>query len=303
MITQITGRMIAAIAAPLFLLHAVPARCQMSAPARAAAQVMPHISIISIGEGSPVVLIPGLASPRAVWDGIAPALASKHRVILVQVNGFAGDAPGANLQPGVLDGVVADLNAYLLKNKLGRTAVIGHSMGGLVALMLAKAHPEDVGRVMLVDALPWYGILFGPGATVANAEPRAKAMRDAIAASYGKPADLAGDKAMAARLALTPAAQETVAGWAARADPRVTGEAMYEDIVTDLRPAMAGIAAPITLVFPYSAALPRERAEPLYRASYKDAPHVTYVPVADSGHFVMLDQPAAFAAAVAGFLS
>ena len=58
---------------------------------------MPHISVVATGKGSPVILIPGLSSPRAVWDGVVPGLAKTHRVYVVQVNGFGGDAPGANL--------------------------------------------------------------------------------------------------------------------------------------------------------------------------------------------------------------
>lgn len=77
---------------------------------------------------------------------------------------------------------------------------------------------------------------------------------------------------------------------------------MYEDLTTNLRPAMAGIATPITLVYPFSTAMPRERADGFYRAAYASAPYITYAPVANSGHFVMLDQPAAFAAAVEAFL-
>src|SRR3546814_19423208 len=89
-----------------------------------------------------------------------------------------------------------------------------------------------------------------------------------------------------------------VAAWVTATDARVSGQAMYEDMTTDLRPDMAAIATPITLVYPYSAGLPKERADAFYRAEYAKAPNVTFVPVADSAHFEMLDQPAAFAEAV-----
>jgi pimeloyl-ACP methyl ester carboxylesterase len=282
------------------LSWSAPARAEPATIATSAEQRLPHISIVAIGSGSPVVLIPGLSSPRAVWDGIAPKLAADHSVYLVQVNGFAGDDPGANLQPGVLDGIVADLHAYLAARKAGPARVIGHSMGGLVALMLAKAHPGDTSAVMAVDALPFIGEIFVPGATVAQLEPQAKAMRDRMVAGFGKPNP--ANAATAKSMALTPAAQEKVAAWMAKADSRVSGQAMYEDLTTDLRPDMASIATPITLVFPYSDAMPKERAEPFYRAQYARAPQVTLVPVADSGHFVMLDQPQAFAAAVEQFV-
>lgn len=277
--------------------HSAPAPAA-SAPAE---QRFGHISIVSEGSGSPVVLIPGLSSPRAVWDEVAPDLARTHRVILVQVNGFAGDDPGENLKPGILDGIVGDLHGYLAAQKLAPAKIVGHSMGGLVALQLARAHPGDASALMIVDALPYVGDIFVPGATVAQIEPQAKAMRDRMAASLGK-SDPAAAQRTAAGMALTPGAQAKVAAWIGQADPRVSGQAMYEDMTTDLRPDMAEIATPITLVFPYSAAMPKERAEPFYRAEYAKAPKVTFVPVADSAHFVMLDQPQAFAAALADFV-
>ena len=143
-----------------------PAHSAPSSASATAEERLPHISVQSVGKGSPVVLIPGLSSPRAVWDGIAPKLAQDHKVILVQVNGFAGDDPGANLEPGVLAGIVDDLHGYVASHHLGRVRVIGHSMGGLAALMFAKAHPDQVEQVMVVDALPFFAVLMDPKATV-----------------------------------------------------------------------------------------------------------------------------------------
>jgi pimeloyl-ACP methyl ester carboxylesterase len=271
-----------------------------SVAAAAAKQRLPHISITTVGKGSPVVLIPGLSSPRAVWDGIVPLLAAGHRVILVQVNGFGGDAPGANLAPGILDGIVADLDSYIARNKLQGAAVIGHSMGGLVGLMLAKAHPADVGKLMVVDSLPYIGDIFLPGATVAQVEPQAKVMRDQMVASYGKP--YAGAARTATSMALTADAQAKVTAWIMRADPRVSGEAMYEDMTTDLRPDLAAVKTPIVLVYPNPDTTSKERTDAFYHGEYAKAPNVTYVPVANSAHFVMLDQPQAFADAVRAFV-
>jgi pimeloyl-ACP methyl ester carboxylesterase len=263
-------------------------------------QRLAHISVVAMGSGIPVVLIPGLSSPRALWSDIAPALAASHKIYLVQVNGFGGDDPGANLQPGLLDGIVSDLHSFLAAHKAAPARVIGHSMGGLVALMLAKAHPGDTAAVMTVDALPYVGSIFVPGATVAQLEPQAKAMRERMAAGFGKPN--AGAAATARSMARTPAAQDKIAAWIDKADARVSGQAMYEDLTTDLRPDMAAITTPITLVMPYSDAMPKDRAEPFYRGEYGKAPHFTVVPIADSGHFVMLDQPKAFADAVEAFV-
>ncbi|TPG20568.1 alpha/beta hydrolase [Sphingomonas koreensis] len=279
--------------------HAAPAVAAAASPITQ----MDHISIEAIGKGPPVILIPGLSSPRAVYDGVIEQLAKSHRVFRVQVNGFGGDDPGANLQPGLLDGVVADLDSFIAKQKIAGAAVAGHSMGGLVGLMLAKAHPGDVGKLMVVDSLPYIGDIFIPGATVAQVEPQAKLMRDKEIASYGKPADDAAATATANGLALKPDSRSKVIQWFKAADPRVTGEALYEDMTTDLRTDMAAITTPITLVYPWSDQLPKEKADGFYKAEYAKAPHVTYVPIGDSAHFVMLDQPAAFQAALDAFLA
>lgn len=291
---------LAAIAMIPSILHPAPAQC---APAHAPAELrMDHISITEMGKGSPIILIPGLSSPRAVWDGVAPTLARTHRVILVQVNGFGGDDAGPNLKPGVLDGIVVDLHAYIAKNRLKDAAVVGHSMGGLVALMLAKAHPGDAAKLMIVDSLPWYGMLFGPSATLAAVEPRAKAMRDQMAAAYGKPANPAVAARIATTLALKPASQALVRTWVEAADPRVSAEAMYEDLMTDLRPDLPAIRTPITMVYPWNAGGPtRDQADSLYKAAYGTAPDVTFVAIGDAAHFVMLDQPDAFLKAIVAF--
>ena len=282
--------------------HCAPAAG--TAPAATSAPVvMDHISITSIGSGSPVVLIPGLSSPRAVWDGVVPELAKGHRVVLVQVNGFGGDAPGKNVAPGILDGLVAELDGDIVREKLGRPASVGHSLGGLAALMFAKAHPDHVSKVMVVDSLPFIGLLFAPTATVPMVERQAKAMRDQMAAGYGKPADPAFVEGTANRLALKPESRAKVKAWMNATDARVTAQAFYEDMTTDLRPDLAKIATPITLVYPWNAAAPsKEMADMLYRGAYAGTPHIDFVDVGDSAHFVMLDHPAAFQAALMAFV-
>jgi pimeloyl-ACP methyl ester carboxylesterase len=297
------ARLIATIALPLLLLNVFPAH---AAPAQAAtvaapAATMDHISIEATGTGPAIFLIPGLSSPRAVWDGVVPDLAKTHRVYVVQINGFGGDAPGANLKPGILDGVVAELDTYMTTHKIKDAAVVGHSLGGLVGLMFAKAHPDHLSRLMVVDALPFYGMLFGPTATVAMIEPQGKAMRDKMTATWGKPADPAPAEAIANQLSLKPESRAKVKAWVMAADPRVSGEAMYEDLTTDLRPDLAGIKTPITLVYPWRTAATKPMADMLYKGAYAAAPNMTYVDVGDAAHFVMLDQPAAFAAALKAF--
>ena len=302
------ARLLAVVAAPLFLLHVAPGNCRPLPQVTSAAPMqLEHISVTMTGKGSPVILIPGLATPRAVWDGVAPPLARTHRVYVVQVNGFGGDDPRANLQPGVLEGIVADLHGLIAREKIAGAAVVGHSMGGLVGLMLAHEHAADVGRLMVVDSLPYFGVQMAPPAievTTAMVEPQAKVMRDKVAAGYGKPVDAAVIDSQVKGLALKPVSVALMKPWAMKADARVTAEAMYEDLTTDLRQELQSIATPITLVYPWHNGGPGlSVTRAFYHRQFAAAPHVTFVEVADSAHFVMLDQPDVFAKALDAFLA
>ena len=269
-------------------------------PAATAAPVQrEHISIRDEGGSGPVViLIPGLASPRAVWDGVVPGLKTRHRVLTVQVNGFGGDDPRANAAPGILDGIVADLDAYIRGRGIAAPAVVGHSMGGLVAMMLAARHPSSVGRVMVVDALPFIGTLFQPDATVASITPAATAMR---AATLAKPVAAATVTADPGGIwSITPAGRIQVANWSRLANPKVTAQAMYEDLTTDMRPELGTLAGKPFHVLYATGAGPQATA--IWERDYAGSP-AKLVPVPGSYHFIMLDQPAAFAAELDAFLA
>ena len=255
-----------------------------------------HISIRSVGQGPPVVLIPGLASPRAVWDSVAPQLAKDHRIILVQVNGFGGDEAGGNARAGILVGAVRELAQYLADNRIEKPAVIGHSMGGLMGMMVAKDHPQAVGRLMIVDALPFFGVLMGSGATVEGVRPIAEQMRTMIAS--GPPATDAPPN-----MSNSAAGRAKVVEWLRNSSRPVAGQALYEDATTDFRPDVPKLAGrPVTVVYAVPNAARAELTRTLYEQAYAKLPGVKFVAVEDSAHFIMLDQPDRFMAAVKSFL-
>jgi len=265
---------------------------------------MDHVSIQATGSGRPLVLIPGLASPREVWAPFVAELSRTHWVLLVQVNGFGGDDPRGNAGENILPGVVADIAAFLERENTGdKAAVVGHSLGGVVGMMLARDHPERVDRLLVVDALPFFGSLFGPSATVESMRPTFDNMRRLIASGAGRDAEPSASDPSVATMSMTEQGRLQVARWSRAANPSVVGQALYEDALTDLRPDLAAIArVPTTVLYAVPPQI-AERARALWTGEYAAAPAIRLVPVEDSMHFIMLDQPERFRTELNAFLA
>lgn len=291
---------VALLAMSAMPLIVTPARAEAAAAA-GAVEAHERFTVERVGtQGPDVILIPGLATPRDVFRPLAERLKGKARLHLVELRGFAAGDAGPNAQGGAIAGTVEGLAAYIRAQGLEHALVIGHSLGGLAALELAERHPEGIDRVMIVEALPYAGIMVGgPSATVEAIEPRAKAMRDGMLAAAA-----AGRTMPAAtNLALSAAGKAKITQWAGAVDLRAVAHAVYEDLTTDARPGLAALRVPLTIIYAWDGQrLTRAQADQLYRGVYAPARGTTFVPVGQSGHFVMLDQPEAFDRAVDAFL-
>ena len=117
-----------------------------------------------------VVLLHGFASSLQTWDAWAEGLATTHRVIRI-------DLPGSGLSPPDPAHDYRDerswqlLIALLDKLGLARASVVGHSMGGLVSLILARDHADVVERLMVVDVPAFFSVLITPFAETMPRRP------------------------------------------------------------------------------------------------------------------------------------
>jgi pimeloyl-ACP methyl ester carboxylesterase len=258
-----------------------------------------RFSVSVTGQGPDIILIPGLASSTAVWDGTVAHLKDHYRLHVLNLAGFAGEPAGANAEGAVLAPSVEALDAYIKASHLNHPILVGHSLGGLMALMLAKAHPEDASRLVIVDSLPFAGLMMGPQATAAMIEPQAKAMRDGVIAM---PADAfrTQQQMSLARMVTSDSDRATTVQWSLTSDRRVLAQAFYEDLTLDLRPDLPNLSLPITVIYPVSAAAGQspEATDAFYKAAYAGAPALRLTRIDNSLHFMMLDQPAAFEAAL-----
>jgi pimeloyl-ACP methyl ester carboxylesterase len=268
----------------------------------AMAQAPTRFTVTVEGKGPDVVLIPGLASSREVYAAEARLLAPHYTLHLVQIDGFAGAPAGANAAGPLLAPVVEELHGYIVANKL-HPAVIGHSLGGLLTLMLAAKYPADVAKMMIVDSLPFYGLVFNPAATVEMVKPQAEAMAGQILAM---PDDqfAAMQPAMAGAMVKSAEGAKAVAASSIASDRGVFVRAMLEDLATDVRPDLASIKTPAVLLYPVDPATQKDTAAvtALYTNAYRTMPNLKLVRVEDSRHFIMYDQPGVFDAQVEAFL-
>ncbi|MFT3996279.1 MAG: alpha/beta fold hydrolase [Asticcacaulis sp.] len=255
------------------------------------------------GKAPDLILIPGLNSSREVWDATAEQLKSRYRLHILNLSGFAGEPAAANRTGPVIDPVVEALDAYIRQNRLKDPIIIGHSLGGLTGLRLATRHPSSLSKLIIVDALPFIGVLFDPAADAQTIVPRANQMRDAM---------LAGDDAAhAARVSeslkalpepKTEAERNTqrITRWMLTSDRYVSAQAFYDDMLMDLRPDLAKITVPVVVFVPHHATMPytAEQTTAFYGYQYSGTKQLRLLPIADSRHFIMYDQPQVFAAAL-----
>ncbi len=268
----------------------------------AAAADPTRFSVSVTGDGPDVVLIPGLATPGEVWDATAKHLAPTHRVHVVRVAGFGSTDGEPNKADGdMLPALVAEIVQYV--TGLKRPSLVGHSIGGLIALEVAAAKPDAISRLLVVDALPFYALLMNPGATVEQATKMATMMRNQVLAQTDAQY-AAGAPMVAARLAKSPPARASVAQWAAASDRTVVAKAMYEDMVTDARPRLPAIKTKTTVLYAFDATLgfPQGAVDSMYSGAYRDLAGVDLKRIDESYHFIMLDQPDVFLREVDAFL-
>ncbi|WP_372708134.1 alpha/beta fold hydrolase [Brevundimonas sp.] len=253
-----------------------------------------------------VILIPGLSSSPEVWDRLTESLKGRYRVHRIHIQGFAGAPAEDNATGNVSAPVAEDLARYIAEQHLNKPAVIGHSMGGTIAMMLAARHPDSVGRLMVVDMVPFMGAMFGAPGTNPTAESVAPMAEQIYAGMTSSPDDQYKAQAAAAVTGMinTEALRAGPLEDTARSDRAVSSAAYRELIVTDLRPELARITAPtevlyVTFNFP---GMTPEMTDGIYRGSFATLPDATLSRIDDSAHFIMLDQPARFAAEVNAFL-
>ena len=289
----------------LFLLPAaaVAAAAAPDKAAKAPAFASERLSVEVTGSGPDVLLIPGLSSSPEVWRSTVAAVPG-YRYHLVHIAGFAGKPAGANASGPVVEPVAGEIARYIREAGLKKPAIVGHSLGGAWAMMVAGRNPGLVSKAMVVDMMPFLGAMFGgPTATTESVRPIAEQMRTGIATSAGEARRKQIEQTIAG-MVRTEALRPQIVEHSLASHPAASGQAMYDLITSDFRPDVAKIKVPLTVLYvrPAGAPLTDAQMEQYYAMSYAGAPQAVLKRIPDSYHFIMLDSPEAFRTELKTFL-
>ena len=246
------------------------------------------------GRGEPLVLMHGLATTRSIWRHVAPRLARSHRVVTLDVPGFGASPPTG---PGfaldeVADAILGGLRGAGVDEPF---ALVGHSMGGALALTLAARSPDSVRCLVLVSPaglrpLPALAAE-GLGALAAAYIPLRRAAAPLAAVGWGRRMLMTGGVVDGAAL---PAA-EVRALLAASSEAKRTRQALRAVVEADLRALLRDLPLPVGGIWGEG-----DRVIPPGGAATVMAlrPAATCEVVADAGHISMIERPEAFVEAL-----
>jgi pimeloyl-ACP methyl ester carboxylesterase len=250
------------------------------------------------GAGEPLVLLHGIATDHHIWDVVVPELATARHVVTLDLPGFGASAPvGADYDLRlVADRIVRGLAGRGLQ---GPFDLVGHSLGGGIAITLAAAHPRLVRRLVLVAPA---GLRPLPAAIsnvlAAGADAVLAARRGAVSLTdvwWGRKLLLALTAADGAELPPTLARQMIEAS----ATAQRTAPALATITSADLRPTLAQIPHPLGVIWGEAdRTVPIRALDDLLAAR----PDAAVVRLSDAGHVPMVERPEVFAAALTALL-
>ena len=256
------------------------------------------------GKGRPLILIPGLASGAWVWQDLVRRFSPEYTLYVVTLPGLDGRPAPAAAPFAATRSAVGELVAG---RRLDKPVLVGHSLGGALALAVAADLGNRIGGVVSLDGLP---VMPGTEALPPVQRPQMAAGIQARLAAT-PPAAYAEQQGMYMRTqgALDIGKADDMTRLLLRSDRAAVGAWMADVLALDLRPELAKVSAPVLVLAPYfepdtaedglTAAAKVEH----YRSLLPGLASVEVLPVAPARHFLMIDQPEALAGHLRRFLN
>jgi pimeloyl-ACP methyl ester carboxylesterase len=236
------------------------------------------------GTGEPILFFPGFTCTGEVWESAVQELSKNYQCHVFTFAGF-GDVPA--IEKPWLPKIKEGIQQYIQQEKLKNPSIVGHSLGGALALWLAT-ESDSFKNLIIVDALASTGALMMPdfkSEYIVYDSPYNKQMLAMTDADF---------EGMVTQMANGMAAdkdkQLQIKNWMLMAD-RETYVYGYTDLLKlDLRQDLENITVPVTILAatePYG----YEMAKSTYENQYKNLKEYELKFAEGANHFIMYDQP------------
>jgi len=245
-----------------------------------------RMAYLKQGQGPAVLIVHGIGGHKEDWKGVMAALAREHTVYAVDMLGFGGSSKDL---PEITVASQAEALAALLRQEgIKQVTLIGNSVGGWVTATFAARHPEQVDRLILVDAAGFKAMFEAPSPVNFNpgtADEMQNLLRHVLASPWAHTPDFAAQALKAHQASGDAAAFETVF-------KGLYGSARLEDL-------MPLIKAPTLVIWGREDGLFPLGVADLISGSITGARKTV---LDGASHFPQVDQPEAFIGAVQEFL-
>jgi pimeloyl-ACP methyl ester carboxylesterase len=243
------------------------------------------LSYVDEGAGEPVVLLHGIPTWGFLWHGLLPRLARSHRVLIPDLLGFGYSDKSDRFDRSIARQAEA-VDAWMEGLGVGRAAVVGHDIGGGVALRLAALFPQRVERLCLMNSVCYDSWPVEAMLQLGHPEARRKLSAGAAVGLL--------ERAVKAGCASSPE-EEVLEGLLAPYSTEVgklslmrDAAALNTNLTTELTPLLSGISVPALVL--WGAEDPFQPVKYGERLAW-DIPAARLIHVERARHFVMLDRP------------
>ncbi len=244
------------------------------------------------GSGPPLILLHGLFGAGQNWGAIRKALAPRFRVLTPDLRNHGASPHAAGMTYAAM---AADVMGTMDAAGIDQAAILGHSMGGKVAMTLALTHPERVSRLVIADIAP---VRYPPSLRAYIAAMQALPLRagltrrdaDAALAATIPEAGIRAFLLQSLRLEIDPPAWRLGLAELAAAMPEIEGFEVPPDTRYD---------GPTLVMAGESSRYIRPENQALFEKLF---PQLRFVTVPKAGHWIHAENPAGFLAALESFL-
>lgn len=250
--------------------------------------------VIKTGKGKQsIIFIPGFASSGEVWNETKAVFEKDFTCYTLTMAGFAGVKPQPNPS---FENWKAGIATYIKDNKIEKPILVGHSMGGGLALAIASDYPDLIGKIVVVDALPCLAALSDPSFKSKENNDCSPMVTQMAAMNETQFYDM--QKQTMPRLLQDSSKLEMVVDWSVKSDRKTFSEVYCDFFNIDLRERISAIKCPsLILLESYFINL-----KPAIEGQYEKLKTAKFQ-YADKGlHFIMYDDKEWYLAQLNNFI-